>query len=57
MDRLATAYFLIAFLVVFLVGGVLYWRYHSHQQTYERSRAREKKAHEARMAARDDEGA
>lgn len=57
MDRLATAYFLIALLLAFAVGGALYWRYHSHQRTYERSRARERKAYEARMAATDDKGA
>jgi type II secretory pathway component PulK len=57
MDRLAIAYSLIALLVVSVVGGAAYWRYHSHQRTYERGQARERKAHDARMAERDGKGA
>jgi len=57
MDRLATAYFLIGLLVVFAIGGVAYWRYHSDQRTYARRQAQERKAHEALMAERRDKGA
>ena len=44
-------------IVAFVIGGAAYWRYHSHQRTYARSRDRERKAHEARMATRDDKDA
>ncbi|MBV1689538.1 hypothetical protein KRR38_18095 [Novosphingobium sp. G106] len=43
MDRLATAYLLIGLLVVFAIGGVAYWRYHSEQRTYKRHQAQGKK--------------